>query len=278
MTVYVGTSGFSYPEWVGVIYPPGTPTGKMLETYSGMFDAVEINATFYRPPGSKTFERYPERTGGHLKIAVKLHSTFTHERTADREDAKDFKEAVEPLEESGQFVGYLAQFPQSFHHTAQAREHVEKLRGLFPDAPLVCEFRHRSWWRRDVLEFLKELGVSMSSVDAPEIPALPPRAATFTAEPGYVRLHGRNKDEWYEGREPRYTYKYDSEALKEWLAKVKKLVVKSRTVLIFFNNHPFGYSAMDAGEFLNLLREAMPDALPPPRSPGKADTEQGILF
>ncbi len=279
MPVYVGTSGFSYPEWIGPVYPNGTAQKKMLEVYSSMFDIVEINATFYRPPGPDMFKRYPERTGGRMKIVVKLHGTFTHERTADKGDARRFDEAVKPLEDAGQFAGYLAQLPQSFHNTTEARGCIERLRELFPEAPLVCEFRHKSWWTRDVLEFLRDMNVSMSSVDAPDISSLPPRNATFTAEPAYVRLHGRNGETWYAGdREGRYTYKYDSDALEEWLGKVIKLIVKSDDVLVLFNNHPFGYSAMNAQKFLDLLREAMPHALPAPRPPIPPDIEQGTLF
>jgi len=278
MPIYVGTSGYYYKEWVGPVYPEGAHTGNMLEIYSGMFDALEINATFYRPPSKDMFARYPERTGGHIKVVVKLHSAFTHERNAEASDAGPFHEAVRPIEDSGQFAGFLAQFPQSFHHTSEAREYVERLRSMFPSATLVVEFRHKSWWTKDVLEFLKDVGVSMCTVDLPNLPGLPPTAATFTVEPAYVRLHGRNKDGWYEGREERYTYNYETSELEEILEKVKKLQWKSELVMVFYNNHPYGYSAVNAREFVEMLRRFMPDALPPPREQKEPRTDQMSLF
>jgi len=278
MPVYVGTSGYYYKEWVGPVYPEGTPTGKMLELFSGMFDALEINSTFYSPPKKDMFRNYPERTGGHIKVVVKLHGAFTHDMSAAKADAERFSEAIKPIVESGQFAGFLAQFPQRFHHTGEAREYIEKLRRLFPGAKLVFEFRHKSWWRKDVLEFLKDLGISMCTVDLPSLPGLPPTGATFTSEPGYVRLHGRNEKGWYEGRDERYTYKYEKSELQEVLEKVKKLVLTTEEVMVFFNNHPLGNAAINANEFVHLLREILPDALPPPRVPRPDNTDQISLF
>ena len=278
MPIYVGTSGYYYKEWVGPVYPEGTDTRSMLELYSRMFDALEINATYYRPPSPDMFKSYPDRTGGHLKIVVKLHSSFTHERNAEKGEAVLFDEAVKPIVESDQFVAFLAQFPQSFHSTAEAREYVEKLRVMFPNAPLVFEFRHKSWWSQDVLEYLSELGVAMATVDLPDLPGLPPTGATFTSEPGYVRLHGRNAEGWFAGRNERYTYKYEKNELENILKKVQKIKLKSGVVVVAFNNHPFGYSAINATEFVKILREAIPDDLPPPREERPEDTDQISLF
>ncbi|HDS29647.1 MAG TPA: DUF72 domain-containing protein, partial [Firmicutes bacterium] len=120
---------------------------------------------------------------------------------------------------------------------------------------------------------------SMSSVDAPEISNLPSRGEIYTAEPAYLRLHGRNKDAWFEGgREARYTYRYNKDELSEWLRKMKKLLVKSGDIYIAFNNHPFGYSAMNATEFLEMLREIMPDSVPKRKLSLKSDSDQPTLF
>jgi len=278
MPVYIGTSGFYYHEWVGPVYPDGTPPRKMLENYSGMFPALEINSTFYRPPRSDQFEKYPDRTGKQVKIVVKLHSSFTHERNAKKGDANRFDVSVEPLKESGQFSGYLAQFPQSFHNTAQARGYVETLRHLFPESTLVVEFRHKSWWHDDILHFLHDLGISMCTVDLPQITNLPPTGATFTAPPAYVRLHGRNSDAWFEGRDARYTYRYAKAELRGILKKVRKLILKSDEVYVFFNNHPLGNAAINANEFIEILREALPEAVPKPLSGCDESDGQTCLF
>jgi uncharacterized protein YecE (DUF72 family) len=278
MTVYVGTSGFYYKEWVGPVYPPGTKSSTMLERFAGMFHALEINSTFYTPAAKDMFERYPERTGGEMKIIVKLHGNFTHRRNARSGDVEAYERAVQPIRESGQFACYLAQFPQSFQSTDEAHKYVEKLRGMFPDIPLVCEFRHNSWWNKDVLDFLKDMNVSMSTVDGPRISSLPPPGATFTCPPAYVRLHGRNASDWYEGAEERYTYKYKRSELEGVLRKVQKLVLKSDKVFVVFNNHPLGNSAINANQFIEMLREVLPGSMPPAGKYRPNEFEQTTLF
>ncbi|HEX9745643.1 MAG TPA: DUF72 domain-containing protein [bacterium] len=277
MPVYIGTAGYSYPEWVGQVYPEGTSSAKMLEMYARMFDVVEINATFYRPPGKSMFEKYPDRTGGDLKIVVKLHGNFTHERIAENDDASIFDTAVKPIVDSGQFAGYLAQFPQSFHCTSDALHWIEKLREFFPDSPVVCEFRHKSWWNKDVLKFMKDMGISVASVDSPDLSELPPRAPTFTSEPGYLRLHGRNKDDWYgKGMVPRYTYDYSEAELHDLMEKTDKILKKAEGVIVIFNNHPYGYAANNANSFLAMLKKLFPDQDPGGKIKGNAP--QGELF
>lgn len=278
MTVYVGTCGFSYKEWIGPVYPPGTPTARLLECYSGMFPAVEIDSTYYRPPSAAMFRKYPQRTGGKLKLFLKLHSRFTHQREANSSDAKIYTEAVKPLDDAGMFSGFLAQFPQSFHSTPENREYLEYLRNLFPESPVVCEFRHKDWWHEDVLRFLSDLSFPVTTVDTPEISSLPSNEVIFTQEPAYVRLHGKNRAGWFAGAAERYTYRYSPSELKDWVVKVKKLVVKSDTVYVFFNNHPFGYAAINAGEFIELIKHALPDSVPAPTGSNNVKPEQGKLF
>jgi len=278
MPVYVGTSGFSYKEWIGPVYPPGTKSSAMLERFSGMFHALEINSTFYRPPGKDMFKKYPSRTGGEMKIVVKLHGAFTHTRNAGPGEAESFDEAVKPLKDSGQFACYLAQFPQSFHNSDDARKYIEKLRDMFPEIPLVCEFRHKSWWDKDMLDFLKALSISMSTVDGPEIESLPPRGTTYTCDPAYVRLHGRNKDNWYAGATERYTYRYKRSELEGILKKVQKLVLKSDEVFVVFNNHPLGNAPINANQFIEMLREVLPGSLPAPKRARPNEIEQTSLF
>lgn len=275
MAVLVGTCGFSYKEWVGVVYPEGTSQGRMLEVYSRMFPAVEIDSTYYRLPQRTMFRRYPQRTGGKLKVVVKLNSRFTHERDAGNDEARAFFEAVKPLEDSGQFACFLAQFPQSFRATEESAAYLDKLRGLLAGRTVVCEFRHADWWSEEAVDWLRRLGMPMCTVDEPQISSLPPDTPVFTSEPAYVRLHGKNRAGWYKGASERYLYRYSSEELSEWLKKVRKLSMEADTVYVFFNNHPYGYAAINAAEFMRLLREHMPGSLANGLPPV---VDQGRLF
>ena len=79
--IVVGTSGFSFGDWVGPFYPPGTPRTKMLELYAEKFSAVEVNATYYRIPPPKTMESLDRRTPAGFEFLVKAHQSMTHEKT-----------------------------------------------------------------------------------------------------------------------------------------------------------------------------------------------------
>jgi uncharacterized protein YecE (DUF72 family) len=276
MIIYVGTCGFSYVDWIGPVYPEGMNRAKMLEVYSGMFPSVEIDSTYYRPPSSTMFNRYPERTGGNLKVSMKLHSRFTHEREADKSEAEVFEIAVKPLEDSGQFAGFLAQFPQSFGETPLNRAYIEKLRELFPDKTVICEFRHEDWFREDALKFLSALNFPVSTVDEPDMSTLPGTGVVYTKPPAYVRLHGRNYRDWYKGAQERYTYNYSPEELHDWVVKIKNLAKDADTVYVFFNNHPLGYAATNAQELMDLLNKVMPESVM--KVPRKLNPKQEKLF
>ncbi len=278
MTVYVGTSGFYYKEWVGPVYPSGTQTSSMLEIYSSMFHALEINSTYYRPPGPRMFANYPSRTREQTKLVVKLHSSFTHERNADQSASIGFREAIKPVSESGQFAGFLAQFPQSFHNSKNSRDYISRIRSLFPDDQLIMEFRHESFWDADILKLLNQMEISMCTVDLPSIPSLPPTGPTYTSDPAYIRLHGKNESGWYNGADERYTYNYSTDELEGILVKLKKILKKAGDIFVFFNNHPHGNAAINANEFIDILRNALPDALPAPLKDTSEDQSQLDMF
>ena len=262
MSIYVGTCGFSYRAWVGPVYPEGTPQAKMLEVYSEIFPAVEIDSTYYRPPSSVMFKRYPQRTGGRLKVCVKLHSAFTHERNADSSHALTFNNAVAPLIESGMFIGFLAQFPPSFRATTENLHYLKHLRELFPEETVICEFREKGWWEEEAIEEVKKLRFPMVTVDIPRISSLPPNVVVYTTSPGYVRLHGRNPAGWQRKTADRYTYSYSKEELKNWFEKIRILASKTGDVYVFFNNHPFGAAAINAKELIEIIKNITPKELP----------------
>ena len=175
------------------------------------------------------------------------------------------------------FVGFLAQFPQSFRENPENREYLEKLRELFPDKTVICEFRQEDWLTPDSLKLVKKLGFPVSTVDEPNMSTLPGSEVVFTKSPAYVRLHGRNYKGWYKGSmEERYTYNYSREELNEWIGKVKALTDRTKNVFILFNNHPQGYAGINAHEFIEMLNEALPGLVAEPRE--VTSPIQGGLF
>ena len=140
---FVGTSGYSFPDWVGTFYPPGTRAKDMFAYYVRHFRTVEINYTFYRIPSAATLEAMARQTPPEFTFWVKAHQEFTHEH--ELKAAKAFLEALGPLQARGQLAGVLLQYPQSFHRTVANRRALQGALEAFESVPAAVEFRHGSW-------------------------------------------------------------------------------------------------------------------------------------
>ncbi|MDP9105193.1 MAG: DUF72 domain-containing protein [Candidatus Eremiobacteraeota bacterium] len=258
--VFVGTCGFSYRDWVGVLYPAATKPKEMLEIYARAFSAVEIDSTYYRVPAPATFASMAERTPMGFRFSVKLPGAATHlpaDVRALPADVKEFRAALEPLAASGKLVCGLAQFPNSFKPSADAEKRLRALRKALADVPLVAEFRHRDWQAHSTLELLGELEIGWCNVDMPHFSKLLRESADVTSEIAYVRFHGRNFKQWWRPETPdlRYDYTYSAEELAPWVDRVADLRAASgvRETLAFFNNHRRGQAVRNAEQFRAML-------------------------
>ncbi len=256
--VVLGTSGFSFDDWVGPFYPEGTKKGDMLALYARHFTAVEVNSTYYRIPPARTMEQMDHKTPAGFEFVVKAHRTMTHEKALPAPgDFRAFLDCLEPLRTSGRFRGTLLQFPWAFRPNQTARKRLELLHSeLAPAGPLFVEFRHASWLREEVFGFLEERGIGYCSVDEPDLPGLVPPEARVTGDTGYVRLHGRNRQTWWgRGGGDRYDYDYSREELKEWVQKIRELADRSSKVYVFFNNCHAGQAARNALLMRDMLQQ-----------------------
>jgi len=252
--IRIGTSGYSFVDWVGNFYPAGLPRGKMLDEYVRHFDTVEINSSYYRIPTADMFGRMEAKTPPGFEFVVKLFQGMTH-RTEDSPDMyRDFAASVMPLKEAGKFGGYLAQFPWQFKKSAEAEDRLVALRERLPGDPLFVEFRHDSWIEAATFDFLREKDIGYCSVDEPHLQGLVPPVAVATTDGAYVRFHGRNaRDWWGKGGGDRYNYDYRPEELVEWTQKMHKLEEKVKKVYAFFNNCHAGHAARNAELMMELL-------------------------
>jgi uncharacterized protein YecE (DUF72 family) len=202
-SILVGTSGYSFPDWVGPFYPPGIERTKMLDYYVRHFPAVEVNATYYRIPPPGTLRAMERKTPPEFQFVVKTHHDMTHEQSLEPDLYRAFARAVEPVDAAGKLHGLIAQFPYGFHRTPENEAFLAELKRRLPDVPLFVEFRHRSWAGDDVEELLDAAGIGYVSVDEPDLPGLVPPVARVTGAPriAYVRLHGRNKENWWRNPE-----------------------------------------------------------------------------
>jgi uncharacterized protein YecE (DUF72 family) len=252
--ILVGTSGYSFADWVGPFYPSGTAKGDMLAHYAREFPVVEVNATYYRMPHAAMMARIRDKAPEGFRFVVKLLGDLTHEGSRDPVVAEEFLRAMEPLAERGALLGLLAQFPWRFKNTQGSREQLAWLREAVPDHPLFAEFRHDSWIKDEVFDWLERLEVGYCSVDEPDLPGLPPPIARRSARDAYVRLHGRNARNWWgRGGGDRYDYLYSESELSEWAQKIRDLSQTARRTFVFFNNCHAGQAARNAILMKKLL-------------------------
>ncbi len=256
--VHLGASGFSYADWVGPFYPPGTKKEEFLAYYSQQFGALEINYTYYRLPTPDTMTRLLEKSGGRLRFAVKLTDLFTHGRRYEPADVIAFCKAMEPLAEAGVLGCLLAQFPHSFKPTRTQWAYLKELMAQFKAFPLVTEFRHSAWIKESFFEWLRERQIGFCCVDEPRLPGLLPPMDTVTSPVGYVRFHGRNEAKWWTHQRPeeRYDYRYSARELAQWLPRLQKMTTEAEELYVFFNNHFEGKATDNARELLAMLERA----------------------
>ncbi|MBN2244384.1 MAG: DUF72 domain-containing protein [Candidatus Aminicenantes bacterium] len=258
---YIGTAGWSYKDWEGIVYPHKKQSGfHPLIFLSQYINTVEINSTFYRIPVygiSLSWIKKIEHRKDFLFI-VKLHQNFTHERkTFTNKDVADFLSGIDPLYLNNRLGAVLAQFPWSFRYSPENVEHLKNLFGLFSRYPLALEIRHGSWNQENFFDLLRENNVGFCNIDQPVIgDSIKPTAVTTASQFSYVRLHGRNYKNWFKkdaGRDERYNYLYNLSELEEWVEKIKELGNKSNKVFVITNNHYRGQALTNALQIKNLL-------------------------
>ncbi|HWR82905.1 MAG TPA: DUF72 domain-containing protein [Candidatus Deferrimicrobium sp.] len=253
MEVRVGTSGFSFLDWREVFYPFGVERGKMLDYYARYFSTVEINSTYYRVPHPTVMLNLVKKVPKEFDFMVKVPQSLTHRRTEVEDDLAKFRTAIKPMEETGKLAGLLAQFPNSFRFSAEALDYLNICREALSPNRLYVEFRHNSWENRTMYYRLREDGIGYVSVDEPLLDGLLKPHLLATTDVGYVRLHGRNAEHWWQGRERRYDYNYSEEELDQWVQKIVRARDKVKKMYVYFNNCYRGQAVTNAQAFARML-------------------------
>lgn len=253
MQVWLATAGYSYPEWVGPVYPPGTRGDELLVAYAQEFPLVEINSTYYRCPTAEQFARMLEAVPPGFQFSVKLPKTISHQR--DPAELPQFVQAVEQLRRSSQLFASVCQFPESFHNGSAQRRWLTRVVEQLAEYTPVVEFRHRSWAEPALGDWLAAMGAGVVSVDVPDLPQLYPRGLVVAGPLVYARLHSRIVANWYEPGMLRYDYDYPDTVLHEWIAALQKAVRLAKRGAIVFNNCA-GTQAVDNARRLRQLLAA----------------------
>jgi uncharacterized protein YecE (DUF72 family) len=273
MNVWVGTSGYSYPDWVGPFYPEGMRPNRMLAYYSRQFSLVELNFTFYRPPTPEMLARIADQVPAGFQFIVKLPRSISHEEKPT--DLPLFRHSVEQMRRRGCLLGLLCQLPQSHHYSAKRLDWLDRLGQELAECRLAVEFRHRSWARPDIPDWLAERGIDLVAVDAPDLPQLYPSGLVQSTNRVYVRLHSRNAGNWYMSDKERYDYDYGDAELGEWVEAVLRTQERTEEALLLFNNCHGGRAATNARRIISLFTKAGAPTVAPPAPP--APPQRGLF-
>jgi uncharacterized protein YecE (DUF72 family) len=268
----VGTSGFSFDDWLGRAYPAGLAKAKMLEYYERVlgFDTVELNFTYYAMPVPRTLSSMVSRTSPGFCFVVRSHKDMTHDIwvDGDRRVLKDtgevfkaFRDGISPLVDTGRLGCVLVQFPVFFYPVPQNFEYIRRMPVLMPGVSIVVEFRNRAWLRPDAHRLLEETGMGCCVVDEPKIPRLMPFEPRRTSDVAYFRFHGRNQNWFNASREERYNYLYSKEELSEFVPPLRSVSAGAKMTYTFFNNCHAGAAARNALMMKQML--GLIDALTP---------------
>ena len=265
MPVYVGTSGWQYRDWRGVLYPPGLAQGRWLDHYAGHYRTVENNSSFYRLPSRETFDGWRARTPPGFVMAVKASRYLTHVKRL-RDPAQPVRRLMEAAGGLGHRLGpVLLQLPPNLPADGEALDACltefsrfgwppdgEPVAGPLPGSRVrvAVEFRHPSWWTEDIRKLLIRHDVALCWADRAGHPVTP---LWHTAGWTYLRFHEGGARPW-----PRYT----EQELRAWVRRITATWTAGADVFAYFNNDPGGAALVDAAAFAALMRRAGREVTP----------------
>jgi uncharacterized protein YecE (DUF72 family) len=240
MTIRIGTSGWSYDHWVGVLYPPELPVSARLARYAQEFNTVELNASFYRWPKDSTFAGWRERLPDGFTMSVKAHRGLTHFRRL-----KSPEPWVERFVRCWRALGDKRGMLLVQLHPEQQRDdaRLDHFLSVMPDwIRVAVELRHPSWDDPAVYSLLERHRAAYVVMSGAHLPCV----LRATTDAVYVRMHGPDTESMYAGS-------YSDDTLRWWADRITDWEAEGRDVLVYFNNDGFGYAVQNARTLKKLL-------------------------
>jgi uncharacterized protein YecE (DUF72 family) len=232
MSIWVGTSGYNYPEWKGSFYPPDLPAAKMLAYYGARFRTVEINYTFYRMPNAKTLAGWVAGTPEGFRFTLKAPRRITHDRRL-----RDVGDVVRGFCELAATLGdrlavLLFQLPPNLKCDLPLFDAF--LEAFPPRVTAAFEFRHESWLCDEVYARLRERNLALCIADTGDRTT----PIVETADYGYFRL----RDEGYEPPD-----------LARWASEISARRDRWRETFVYFKHEAAGKGPEFAQGLLDAL-------------------------
>ena len=281
--IRIGTAGWSYKDWNGIFYPYGLEHRKQhqLEYVARFFDTAEINTSFYgplKPELAKLWCRKVAAVNPRFLFTAKLYRAFTHSpiavmeptsaatiRPTDEDEVRT-REGLDAIAREGLLGALLIQFPVSFKNTPLNREYLDHLLRQFMEYPRVVEVRDSSWDNAETLAAFAQKNVGFCNIDQPVLGRSLSPTEHVTAPVAYVRLHGRNYDQWFDSdnRNDRYNYLYKEKELEGWKERIQNVAGKAQTTYVITNNHfesKAGVNALELKAMVSSNRVLAPPTL-----------------
>jgi uncharacterized protein YecE (DUF72 family) len=240
MSIHIGTSGWSYNHWQGILYPERTSGPKRLKYYLQRYDTVEVNNTFYRWPPDEVFARWKEQLPEGFLMTIKASRVLTHNKKLN-EPEPWIERMTSGVQQLGDRLGVLlVQLPP------QWKCNYERLKYFLQQSPpwlkIAVEFRHPSWHTEDIFALLEEYGAAYCVTSGAGLPCLLRATAPFV----YVRFHGPDQQHLYAGS-------YSDDDLRWWADRIREWQAQGREVWGYFNNDGYGHAVRNADTLKHLL-------------------------
>jgi uncharacterized protein YecE (DUF72 family) len=236
---YIGTSGWSYPEWREDFYA-GAPSNEWLAVASARFTALEINATFYHELKPATFEHWRDATAPDFRFAVKAHRYVTHVKRLDA-PAESFRRQRREADALGEkLAAMLWQLPAGLKRDLARLERFAAKLKKWDTTRHAIEFRDESWFDGEVAALMRSAGLAVVQSDAADWPMW----EAVTTDVVYVRLHGHSDT---------YASNYGAAALRRWSAKCRKWMDEGSDVHVYFDNTAGGNAPANALALIEML-------------------------
>lgn len=251
--IRIGTSGWSYDHWTGVLYPPRTPPGRRLAVYAAEFDTVELNASFYRWPRDSTFAGWRQRLPDGFTMSVKAHRGLTHFRrlTGPEPWVERFRRCWDALGDRAEAL--LVQLHPDFERGQHdGLERLDHFLTVMPDhIPVAVEIRHPSWDAPEVFRLLERHGAGYVVMSGAGLRCIPRATGRLV----YIRLHGPDQHSRYHGSYPEHE-------LRRWADRIRSWQDEGRDVDVYFNNDLGGHAVRNARTLRRLLGDDRATVVP----------------
>jgi uncharacterized protein YecE (DUF72 family) len=240
VTIHIGTSGWSYPHWDGVLYPHGLPPERRLDHYLPRFCTAELNASYYRWPTDRAFEHWRQRLPADFLLSVKAPGALTHRKRLYAPEQWVARMA-RGLGRLGDRRGpLLVQLPPG---AAIDEPRLSYFLGRVPRALRVAvEFRNPTWHQDRIFDLLEHYGAAYCVMSGAGLPCVLRATASFA----YVRLHGPDHRHMYAGS-------YSDDDLRWWADRIREWQSQGRDVFAYFNNDGEGHAVRNALTLRSLL-------------------------